>query len=314
MVTANEQWVGAYYPLETILNRRSKVLMCLLFDRVMLHFPISGMACGGGSGVSDMVLEDSQQLVDSGVLEPIEEILLSDVNIEFSPGHFWGTDEEFDKYIRLQVTAMALNACNNQEIVPVTDDPKWPIPASLVENLDILRFAHLQASALAIQCLEITLPTIANIEDEEILMAREELNEQLIPFRRAMLALSPAVRNGIEHEAKLGDIYREARYIVDTQVSPALGELQYRLQKEKGKFWRKLLLKGSSLIPKFILNWTTQGTLSATMNAIIDAKDITLDLINRKDFVSSMIRHGGLGYLLAVAENPHFRKATKSKC
>jgi hypothetical protein len=119
-----------------------------------------------------------------------------------------------------------------------------------------------------------------------------------------MLALSPTVRSGIEHEATLQDIYHEARYVVDTQVFPALGELQNRLAKEKGKFWRSMLLKGSAVIPKFVLNWTTQGMLSAAVNAIGCAKDLTLDLIDRENLVASLMKRGGLGYLLAVAEHP----------
>jgi hypothetical protein len=174
-----------------------------------------------------------------------------------------------------------------------------------------LRFARFQASALAIQCLEIALPPIANIPAEELLKARDELKEQLVPFRRAMLALSPTVRSGIEYQATLADIYGEAKYIIDTQVSPALGELQDRLAKEKGKFWGRLLLKGTSSIPKFVLNWTTKGVLSAVANAIDGAKDLTLDLIDRKNLVASLMREGGLGYLLAVAENPHLRRSPK---
>lgn len=301
-----EQWAGVYYPVEMVSHPRSRTIMCLLFDNVICHFPVSPMACGGGHGMS-LDLFGDDMLVEAGILELKEKVLFPEIEVDFSPEYPWGTDEEFDKYIRLQVTAMTMDICSGSNLVPVTDDPAWPVPASMLENLDLLRFSHLQASALAIQSLEIALPPIADIPDADILKAREELREQLVPFRRAMLALSPAVRSGLGSEATLLDIHREAKYIVDTQVAPALGELRDRLAKERGKFWRRLLLKGGAVVPQFILNWTTKGALSAAVNAVGSAKDLTLDLIDRENLLASLKSQGGLGYLLAVTDHPSFK-------
>lgn len=306
-----DRWTAAYYPVETISSPRSRTIMCLLFDKVICHFPISPMACGGGDGMS-LELFGDDILVEAGILELREEVLFPEVEVDFSPGYSWGTDEEFDKYVRLQVTAMTMDVCSSSNVVPVTDDPAWPVPASMLANLDLLRFSHLQASALAMKSLEIALPPIVDVPDADILKAREELREQLIPFRRAVLALSPAVRSGIESEATLLDIHREAKYVVDTQVAPALGALQDRLAKEKGKFWRILLLKGSAVVPQFILNWTTKGALSAAVNAIGSAKDLTLDLIDHENLVASLKNQGGLGYLLAVTDHPSFKSKDRT--
>jgi hypothetical protein len=236
-----DQWAAAYYPTSEISNPRLKTIMCLLFEKVILHFPIAHTGCGGGAGISNIVLEDSA-LVEAGVLQPREELLIPGVEVDFSPGHYWGTPEEFEKFYRLQITAMTMEVCSNDNLVPVADDADWPIPASLLENIDLLRCAPLQASALAIESLEIALPKLADVPDEDILKAREELSDQLIPFRHAMLALSPAIRSGIENGATLLDIQREAKYVVDTQVAPALGELRDKLAREKGRFWRRFLL------------------------------------------------------------------------
>lgn len=302
----SEQWIAAYYPSELISNPHSRAIMGLLFDKIVCHFPVSGMSCGGGSGVYDILLEDDA-LYEAGILEPREETLYSDIGANLS----W--NDEFEKYQRLQITAMTMDMCRVDNIVPVTDDPSWPIPASLLQNFDLPRFAHLQASALAIQSLKIALPPIATLSDLDILKAREELIEQLIPFRNAMLALSPTVRSGIESTASISDIYGEAQYIVDTQISPALSELKRRLAIEKGTFWRRLILKGSAIVPEFLLNWTTKNGLEAAIKAVDGMKDLTLDIIDRDNLLKSLKNEGGLGFLLSVTENPNFKVVEKKR-
>ena len=103
-----DQWVGVYYPHEMMASSRSRAITCLLFDRIVLHFPVADMACGGGHGWSEDVLGDSQ-LVKAGILEAREEILLPDVEVDFSPGHFWGTPDEFNEFVQLQITSMAFS-------------------------------------------------------------------------------------------------------------------------------------------------------------------------------------------------------------
>jgi len=263
------------------------------------------MACGGGSGISEFFSDDP--LVEAGVLELREEILLPEVEIDSSIGSYWGTEEEFNQFVQLQITAMALNTCADSGAIPITDDPSWSVPASVIEKIDIVRLARFQAAALAIKSLEIAIPPIAEIPDEDVIRAREELEEQLVPFRCSMLALAPTVRNGIESDSSLEEIYKEAGYVVETNVVPALQELQNRLLKEKRRFWRRLLLKGGVLAPKFAINWTTRGALFAALESLEDTKDIARVVIERGDLLTSLKSQGGLGYLLSVAEHPIFK-------
>ena len=304
----SEQWIAAYYPFELISNSHSRAIMGLLFDKIICHFPVSGASCGGGSGLYDILLE-GDALFEAGILEPREETLYSNVGADLS----WNDDLEFEKYQRLQVSAMTMDLCRIDGTVPVTDDPTWPIPAYLLQNFDLPRFAQLHASALAIQSLKIALPPIADLSDTDILKAREELVEQLIPFRSAMLALSPTVRSGIESTASISDIYREAQYIVDTQISPPLSELKRRLSIEKGKFWRRLILKGSAIVPEFLLNWTTKNGLEAAIKAIDGVKDLTLEIVDRENLLTSLKNQGGLGFLLSVSEHPKFKVVNKDR-
>jgi len=299
------KWVGAYYPNEMINGQRSKAILCLLFDKIVCHFPVADMACGGGHGMSEVFCDSP--LVEEGVIEIKEEILLPEIEPKSTPRDYWGNEEDFNKFVNLQITAMALNICDQCTTVPVTDDPKCPVPISAANEVKFLRFANLQAATLAIKSLDILIPAIADISDEDILQARDKLREQLIPFRYSMLSLAPLVRDGIQSDVSLEAIYKEAAYIAETKVAPALNELQRRLSKEKGQFWRKLIFKGGKVVPKFILNWMTKDALSATIASLADVKNLASEVIEHKALLNSFKNQGGLGFLLSVADYPKFK-------
>jgi hypothetical protein len=86
------------------------------------------------------------------------------------------------------------------------------------------------------------------------LEAREKLSEQLIPLRYAMLALSPTLRDGIENELDLLTIDKEPQYISETKIFPAISELKKKFEMKKGRFWRRVALKGITILPTFLVN------------------------------------------------------------
>ncbi len=295
-----EEWVGVYYPAEGIDETRSKALLCLLFDRVICHFPETGMACGGSSGAIDFFSDDP--LVDANVLELRAEVMVPEIEPKSTPEHYWGTGEDLERFVELQVTSMALNVCADSGAVPVTDRADWPVPATLANKIDIRRFAKLQAASLAMQSLDIVIPVSTEITGEEILEVRYRLREQLIPFRRAMLSLAPSVRQGISSDSSMEEVHKEARYIVETRVAPTIHDLRDRLSKEDGRFWRRLILKSGMLVPRIILNWVTKDALTATISSLESAQEVTLDMIGRKSLLSSLKTQGGLGYLLSAGD------------
>lgn len=298
--SCTEEWVGVYYPTEGIDDIRSKALLCLFFDKVVCYFPVTGMNCGGSSGAIDFFSDDP--LVDAGILELEEEVMLPEIEPKSKPEDCWGTSEDLDRFVELQVTSMALNTCARTGAVPVTDRADWLVPAALSNKIDIRQFAKLHAASLAMQSLDIVLPMNANITGEEILEVRYRLREQLIPFRRAMLSLSPFVRQCIDGNSSMEQLQKEAKYIVETSIAPTISSLRDRLSKENGRFWKRLILKSGMLVPRIILNWVTKDTLSAAISSLENAQEVALDFIDRKTLLSSLKTHGGLGYLLSLGD------------
>lgn len=295
-------WKGVYYPEEFINNKHTRTLLCLLFDKIICHFPVSYMSCGGGHGMSQDLFGENL-LVKEGVIELEEEFLLDEVDelVDDWPTE-GGWPKDFDRYVNLQIAGLAVIKCQDKTFVPVTDNPKFQVPALILNQFDLARHARLQAVAAAIASLEIVLPPIVELEDEDILRLREELKEELIPFRSAMLGLSPQIRNFLNEGASIRDVYEEAKYVVDTSIRPILGECRAKIEQEKNAFWRRVLLKTGGALPKFIMNWAEKSLISAAVDAVKDFSDLGVSAVNNELLLENMKKQGGFGFLLSLED------------
>jgi hypothetical protein len=298
----DELWKGIYYPKEFIENKRTLTLLCLLFDKITCHFPVSHMACGGGHGMSEDLFGENL-LVKAGVIELEEEYLLHEVDESVKD---WPTDvvwpKDFSKYIDLQIAGMAIRKSEETSFVPVTDNKDFRVPALILNKFDIMSNAKLQAVAGAVSCIDMVLPPVIGLEDEDILRLREELEDELIPFRRSMLGLAPQIRNYLDEGASVRDVYREAKYVIDTSVRPALDECKVKMEQGKNEFWRKILLKAGGSLPKFVMNWAEKSLISAAVDSMKDIVDLGVSAINNDVLFENMRRQGGFGFLLSLEE------------
>lgn len=292
-----KEWIAAYYPDDLVDSQQTKSLFCLLYDKVIVHFPIAGTYCGGGCGISEYFSDDP--LVEEGVLEFREELLLNEIEQDFSSG-FWGTKEEFRRYCDLNATGMALICCEKEGAVPATDKKDMPLPISLLHSLNISRSAHIQAGALALRSIQLTLPAFKTLTSYEVLEVREKLKDELIPFRAAMLALAPRVRAGITANASMQDLFDEAQYLVETNVIPRLTELKRRLTLEKGVFWRKVIQTTASCLPNIMLKMTSGSGMIAAIEAAKLAGGLAAKTVDNDKLVQDLLANGGLGYLLSI--------------
>jgi hypothetical protein len=295
----SELWTGVYYPKELIKNQRAKTLLCILFDRIVCHFPIAGFLCGGGMGISQEFEDDP--LVKAGVIQLEEEILLDEVDEMFADAPtdgFWPAD--FEHYVDLQVTGMALAKAGDSSFVPVTDNSGFQVPALILGKFEVTRNAHLQAVAAAIASIDMVLPPIASLHDEDILQLRDLLADHLVPFRSAMLELAPRIRSYLESGAQLADVHKEAQYVVDTVVSPVLADCKARLEKEKSTFWRRVILKGAGVLPRFVLNWAEKSLIAAAVDGVTVLSHLGEAAIEHEVLLENMKRRGGLGFLLKL--------------
>lgn len=128
---------------------------------------------------------------------------------------------------------MGLQKCNQESLVPVTDNPNFQIPAFVLTKNEILSNAKLQAASIAISSINVVLPPIGEIDDEDILRIRDNLSDELVPFRRSMLKLAPLIRQYIDEGASIKEVYDEAKYLTEATIIPTLGEVRDRIEKER---------------------------------------------------------------------------------
>ncbi len=97
------------------------------------------------------------------------------------------------------------------------------------------------SSLLAMKTVELTLPGMKSVHPEIILEARERLRDLLPPFWGTMLRLSTDFSKCLEQGQALHDIERECEDYIDTNVRPALIELNSKLEKDRKSWFHKIL-------------------------------------------------------------------------
>lgn len=202
---------------------------------------------------------------------------------------------------------MALQKCNQESLVPVTDNPNFQIPAFVLTKNEILSNAKLQAASIAISSINVVLPPIGEIDDEDILRLRDDLSDELVPFRRSMLKIAPLIRQYIDEGVSIKEVYDEAKYLTETTIISTLGEVRDRIEKERGLFWRKLLLKSGAILPKFIINWTQKDIISAVVDSLGNLSELASLGIDRQLLINNVIHEGGMGFLLSLEKYPKIR-------
>lgn len=144
--------------------------------------------------------------------------------------------------LRSSPTAMKL--ADDNDWILIGDNPEFPVPY-LSENISV-RFL---TSILAEECIKINLPQTISLNANDILLAREKLKDQLIPFRMAMQKLSSSLKVAIKDEQNINKIKAEAKFIAESQVEPAIYELKRKIEIEKDKLWINVFGKVVSWIP-----------------------------------------------------------------
>ncbi|BBD09764.1 hypothetical protein [Desulfovibrio ferrophilus] len=296
----SQEWVAASYPLDILEDQRLKTLFCLLFDRVVLHFPIAHTGCGGGWGITG---EFEDPLIHEGVIDLREEFFLDEIIATEYPSSYVGLeDEEFERYFDLNVAGMALKCCSEEGAVPATWKIETPVPLYMLAKFNVNSCADLQASALAIQSLDLTLPSFSTLNSYDILEARELLKDQLGPFRTAMYSLAPSIRSAISSGASLDDVCAEAKYLAQTTIIPQLEDLNRKLKLERGAFWRKLILKVAGRLPSIAFKWMSCTEQEALLDVAKLAQGVGMQALESDSFRKQLLLNEGLGFLIAAQD------------
>jgi hypothetical protein len=246
---------AVYYPEVTIKNKTTLATLCLYFDEVhcVPLFPLYESKTGDLRDFQIIVPfavegdEMTSFLLDSGPLE--NEVLfyqresigkmLREETVEseqlgnlaeavFRQGH-----PDMHSIVRFSVIEML---GEKRGWIPVGDEPDIVVPMPQERHASSTTLPP----AVVEESFRCVLPVCQSVSPEEILEARENLKEELLPFRMAMQRLYSVLRNGtLPDDLSLVALKQEVKSMADEAVEPALNELRRKIELEQGKVWKR---------------------------------------------------------------------------
>lgn len=179
----------------------------------------------------------------------------------------------------------------------VNDNPSLPVPG--LGGVDAKNNAKLLASILALECVSFALPVVRPLPPEELVAARAELKPYLQPFRSAVMKLTKDLNIAISHDADSEEIIKAARFLVQTDIAPALAELSDALSRPT----RGWVTRGFDLVkqvPELASAYATMPPSLATAKALAAVGGVFVDL--REKGARRDAARSGMFYLLRIRE------------
>lgn len=148
-----------------------------------------------------------------------------------------GGEQYIDYPGTLHYPANAIVYASTHGIPLVNDSPSMPIPA--LGGVNAKDNAKLLSTILALECANLVLPKIRVLRPQEILEMREELSKYLQPFRLSLIRLAAELNKAISKTSANDEVLSAARFLVETEVNPALIELKAAIE-APSKRWYNL--------------------------------------------------------------------------
>jgi len=183
----------------------------------------------------------------------------------------------------------------------ISDVPGIPIPGADGQGV---ADAKSLSAFIALEAMRLVLPEIPLLRPEDLMEFREENAKHLRAFRRAMLRYAGAWRGHLATVAP-DDIAQETKFLVETEIAPALDELR-QLVTDPARPWLKRALDGVRLTASVAGSCLTMRPDQAVVKILEALAPQFLKEVDAKGDKSREIRRSDLYYLLQV------QKAAKS--
>jgi len=188
----------------------------------------------------------------------------------YTPGYHKGISE--DEYIDYpgdyfyQCNALLYAAENG--IPLINADPNMPVPA--IGGEPAKNNAKLLSSIIAMECVNLVLPEIREMQPTQILEVREEISKYIAPFRISMLRLSAHLNRAIDSDCTYDEIVDAAKLVTKTEVYPALLELKNEIERPR-KGWLSRSWDLAKVVPRLVTSYATldlEKALPQTVEAL----------------------------------------------
>jgi hypothetical protein len=191
-----------------------------------------------------------------------------------------------------------------QRNLPLINDLEWlPVPGIPV---DPKANAKLLATILTMESVSLVLPRLKPLQPTALRDFREELAPHIKPFRVAMLKLSKELNVAIQAGAPLGEVQKQARFLVQTDVYPKLAELDAVIQNPH-KHWYRRAVDLAKAAPELAANFATLPVGHAVAKLLMKIAGVLADVRDEQLSREKLVASTGLYYLLklkAAAREP----------
>lgn len=191
-------------------------------------------------------------------------------------------------------TAAKLAEDNGFILVGDKSNTPFPVLSQEIESVRKL------TAVLAEECVKLYVPKCHEASPDAILEIRESLKDLLVPFRMSLQGLSTSLRAAIDSETNMADIRKEAKFIVESQIEPAVYELKTKIEKANSKLFNRVFGKVLSWIPYVAKAYA----LPTPDNILAVAKRVGADSSSLLDGIDelSYTRNQGFCFLLKLED------------
>ena len=224
----------------------------------------------------------------------LEDLVLGRSEEAIARAEFSQRYPEVSDEMALRVVPTALHVAKKQRLILVSDDPGMDVPRYSRSDATVRQLT----GVLADEAVRIALPRCAELSPEAILEARERLRDELIPFRMYMQRLTAELRSQLSEDMALADVWKEARFLVESTVEPALHDLLAKVAQSEDRFLKKVFGTVVSWIPavaKAFVTPSPESIYTAMNKAYEDVEELATA---ERDMVYA--RERGLSFLLDI--------------
>lgn len=240
--------------------------------------------------------------VDGKLVGQMQEALLGPPRDDFIPLiQTWhhkavqGSKEHLTYRGDIHYHAGALRAASDAGIPLICDVPGLPIPgAERAATAD----AKALSAFIALQAMHLVLPEMPLLRPDDLMEFRQENAPHLRAFRRAMLRYAGAWRGQLAVAAP-EEIAQETRFLVETEIVPALDELR-QLATDPARPWLKRAIDGVRLTASVAGSCFTMRWDQAAVKVLGALAPQFLNEIDAKGDKRRELRRSDLYYLLQV--------------
>lgn len=155
------------------------------------------------------------------------------------------------------------------------------------------------AANIALSTVTMVLPSTKAANAEDIMEAREKLNDHLPYFWSSMLKLSTDVMSKIDPNATPNDIQNEINNLVSTTVQPALIDLVQKLEMERKHRFRNILASAGNGL-RVLAGRPPTDLAGLVSGSLLAGADTAMDFANQLRKVESLKQESVMSYLLEL--------------